>query len=48
MALLKSISLADLQARNETSQAQRAAEKAAPQAPAPDPTPTTTTDQPKR
>ncbi|MEE4493560.1 hypothetical protein [Streptomyces sp. BE230] len=47
MAPLDPISLADLQARNEISQAQRAAEQAS-QAPAPDPTPTPTTDQPKR
>lgn len=46
MAPLEPISLADLQAKNEISQAQRAAEQASPQAPAPDPT--TTTDQPKR
>lgn len=48
MALLKSISIADLTAKNATSQAQRAAEKAAAQEPATDQTPTTTTDQPKR
>ncbi|WP_327710048.1 hypothetical protein OG912_16870 [Streptomyces sp. NBC_00464] len=44
MAPLNPISIADLQAKNEISQAQRAAEQAAAQAP----TPTTTTDQPKR